>query len=110
MSVETTVLGNYPVLDDGIRAASPGGHDLDAARRNTVFLVYQGVRAPIDVTDPVLMSALHLNGSKMREVSSGLLNSIPLVDPIVAVSMPGAGEGSDYSGSTLSGGFDSEDI
>ncbi|OMC08429.1 type VII secretion protein EccB [Mycobacterium sp. SP-6446] len=95
--VETTVLANNPVLDNDIRAASPA--DMILTRSGgTTFLVYQGVRAPIDVTNPVLMSALHLNGAKVRDFSPGLLDSIPLVDPIAPVSIPGAGEDAGYLG------------
>lgn len=95
--VETTVLANNPVLDDDIRAASPAEMILTRSG-GTTFLVYQGVRAPIDVNNPVLMSALHLNGGKIRDFSPGLLNSLPLVDPIVPVSIPGAGEEAVYLG------------
>jgi type VII secretion protein EccB len=96
-SVETTVLANNPVLDVDIRAASPAEMILTRSG-GTAFLVYQGVRAPIDVSNPVLMSALHLNGSKIRDVSPGLLNSFPLVNPIVPVSIPSAGDETDYLG------------
>jgi type VII secretion protein EccB len=96
-SVETTVLANNPVLDDDIRAAAPAEMIL-ARSKGTVFLIYQGVRAPIDVTNPILVSALHLEGSKIRDISPGLLNSIPLVDPIVPVSIPGAGQDVSYLG------------
>ena len=96
-SVETTVLANNPVLDDDIRAASPAEMILTRSG-GTVFLIYQGVRAPIDTTDPVLMSALHLKGGTVRGVSPGLLNSFPLVTPILPVSVPGAGENAGYLG------------
>jgi type VII secretion protein EccB len=96
-SVETTVLANNPVLDADIRTAGPAEMILTRSG-GTTFLVYQGVRAPIDVSNPILMSALHLNGSKTRDVSPGLLNSIPLVNPIVPVSIPGAGEDTGYLG------------
>lgn len=95
MSVETTVLANDPVLDDDIRAAAPGEMILTLSQ-NTVFLIYQGVRAPVDITNPILMSALHLTGANIRSVSPGLLNAFPLVDPIVPVVIPGAGEAINY--------------
>jgi type VII secretion protein EccB len=56
------------------------------------FLIYDGVRAPIDPTDPVLVSALHLDDGEVREVSPGLLNAFPLVGPIAPVVIPGVGE------------------
>ena len=96
--VETTVLANNPVLDDDIRAADPAEMILTRSG-GTVFLIYQGVRASIDATNPVLISALHLENSKVRDLSPGLLNSIPLVNPIVPVSIPGAGQEAGYLGS-----------
>lgn len=95
--IETTVLANNPVLDADIRVTDPAEMILTQSG-GTVFLVYQGVRAPVDVANPVLMSALHIKGSKIRHISPGLLDSIPLVDPIVPVSIPGAGEVADYLG------------
>lgn len=94
-SIETTVLANNPVLTDAIRAAAPSEMILTRSA-GTVFLVYQGVRAPVEATNPVIVSALHLKGAEPRPMSPGLLNSIPLVDPIVPVSIPGAGEDTHY--------------
>ena len=98
-SVETTVLANNPMLDDDIRVAAPHRHDPDAGQGYTVFLIYQGMRAPIDIANPLLTSALHLADAKVRNVSPGLLNSFPLVDPISPILIPGAGEAADYLGS-----------
>jgi type VII secretion protein EccB len=97
MSVETTVLANNPMLDDGIRVAAPGEMILTRSG-DSVFLIYQGVRAPIDITNPALVGALHLGGGALRNISPGLLNSLPLVDPIAPVVVPGAGDASDYLG------------
>jgi ESX secretion system ATPase EccB len=99
MSVETTVLANNPVLGDDIRVAAPEEMIL-ARSQNTVFLIYQGVRAPIDITNPALIGALHLTGSAIRNISPGLLNSFPLVGPIASVIIPGAGEATGYLGAT----------
>lgn len=96
-SVETTVLANNPMLDADIRVADPIEMILTRSA-GSVYLIYQGVRAPIDVTSPILMNALHLTGSTARDVSPGLLNSIPLVNPVVPVSIPGAGEDAGYLG------------
>jgi type VII secretion protein EccB len=97
MSVETTVLANNPVLDDDIRVAAPDEMVLTQFR-DTTFLIYQGMRAPIDISNPTVVGALHLEGSRVRDVSPGLLNSFPLVDPIVPVSISGAGEETNYLG------------
>jgi type VII secretion protein EccB len=88
--VETTVLANNPVLGDGIAAAVPTQMVLTQAG-GTTFLLYDGVRAAIDTTDPVLVNALRLGASEVRAVSPGLLNAFPLVDPIVPITIEGAG-------------------
>ncbi len=94
-AVETSVLANNPVLSDDIRAANPSQMLLTQAG-NTTFLIYNGVRAPIDPMDPVLHSALRLEGAEIREVSPGLLNAFPLVDPIVPVTIDGVGQSTNY--------------
>ncbi|MHA3023879.1 type VII secretion protein EccB [Mycobacterium sp. BMJ-28] len=90
-AVETTVLGNNPVLTDDIRAATPA-QMLLTKTGDTTFLIYNGVRAPIDPANPVLHSALHLGDAEVREVSPGLLNAFPLVDPIQPITIDGVGE------------------
>lgn len=94
-AVETTVLGNNPVLTDDIRAATPA-QMLLTQTGDTTFLLYNGVRAPIDPVDPVLRSALRLDDAEVREVSPGLLNAFPLVDPILPVMIEGVGEPTTY--------------
>lgn len=94
-AVETAVLANNPVLDSDIRAAEPDQMVLTTAGDET-FLIYDGVRAPLDPTDPVLFSALGLDGVEVRTVSPGLLNAFPLVEPIAPVPIDGAGERTSY--------------
>jgi type VII secretion protein EccB len=93
--VETTVLANDPVLGDDFQAASPEQMILTRAA-DTTYLVYNGVRAAINPADPSLRNALRLGDSEIRQVSPGLLNSFPLVDPIVPIDIPGAGEPTSY--------------
>jgi type VII secretion protein EccB len=94
-SVETTVLANDPVLSDNIRAVSPEQTILTRVGATT-YLVYNGVRAAINPADPTLRNALRLGDSEIRAVSPGLLNSFPLVDPIVPVDIQGVGEPTSY--------------
>jgi type VII secretion protein EccB len=94
-AVETAVLANNPVLSDDIRAAVPAQMLLTQVGEIT-FLIYNGVRAPVDPNDPVLHSALHLEGAEIRKVSPSLLNAFPLVDPIVPVTIEGVGEPAGY--------------
>lgn len=90
-SLQTTVLANDPVLDADVRAASAAEAVItEAAGVN--YLIYDGVRAPIDLSDPVLVNGLHLRGAPVRPVSLSVLNSFPLVDPITSVTIDGVGQ------------------
>jgi type VII secretion protein EccB len=99
-TLQTTVLANDPVPDGDVRAANPAEAILTALGGRT-YLVYDGVRAPIDLSDVVVVNGLHLQGAQLRPMSLGLLNAFPLVDPITPVAIDGAGEpsavvGADY--------------
>jgi type VII secretion protein EccB len=98
-SLETTVLANEPVLGGDIRAAAPAESILTEVE-GTTYLIYDGVRAAVDLSDPVLVNGLHLQDASPRPVSLALLNTFPLVDPITPVTIDGAGGasplGSDY--------------
>jgi type VII secretion protein EccB len=90
-SLDTAVLANDPVLSDDIRVASPAQMILAEAGGAT-YLIYGGVRAPIDPHDSVVSSALHLQGVRARPISPGLLNSFALVPPITALAIEGVGD------------------
>ena len=90
-SLQTTVLANDPVLGDGIRPVDPAEAILTESG-GTTYLVYRGMRAPLDVSDPVLVNGLHLQGATTRPMSLSLLNTFPLVDPITPVLIQGSGE------------------
>jgi type VII secretion protein EccB len=96
-SLQTTVLANDPVLDSGVRAAGPADAILTVAA-GTTYLIYNGVRAPIDLSNPVLANGLDLQDAPVRPVSLGLLNTFPLVDPITPVTIDGVGEPSTVLG------------
>jgi type VII secretion protein EccB len=89
-AVHTSVLANPPVLSSEVRVAGDGDAVLVEADGAT-YLLYDGVRAPIDVNDPVVGTALHLTGSEVRTVSPGLLNAFALVPSVTAVTVPDAG-------------------
>jgi type VII secretion protein EccB len=88
--LQTTVLANDPVLDSDIRAADPSQGVLTEVDGAT-YLIYNGVRARIDLGDPAVVNGLHLQGAEPRAVSLGLFNAFPLVDPINSVPIDGAG-------------------
>jgi type VII secretion protein EccB len=95
--LQTTVLANDPVLDNGAREAGPADAILTEVS-GVSYLMYDGVRAPIDMSDPVLVNGLHLQDAQTRQVSLGLLNTFPLVDPITPVTIDGVGEPSPVLG------------
>ncbi len=94
-AVETTVLANNPVLDEDIRVASADQGFLARAHGIT-YLIHDGVRAQINPVDPTLQHALRLADSDIRDVSPGLLNAFPLVDPIVPIVIDGVAETTSY--------------
>lgn len=96
-SLQTTVLANDPVLGADIHAADPAQAILTEVGGQT-YLVYDGNRAPIDLSDQVVVNGLHLQGASLRPVSPGFLNAFPLVDPITAVTIDGVGEPSPVVG------------
>lgn len=101
-SLQTTVLANDPVLGGGIRPVDADEAILTESG-GTTYLIYHGVRAPIDVSDPVLVNGLHLQGASSRPMSLPLLNTFPLVDPITPVEIDGAGEPGALGAETRSG-------
>jgi type VII secretion protein EccB len=94
-TVQTMVLANDPALGADVSEAS-GDQMVLAEDGQSVFAIYEGVRAKIDPNDPVLSAALHLKDGEIRKVSPGLLNAFPLVDPIVPVIIDGVGEPTSY--------------
>jgi type VII secretion protein EccB len=88
--VRTTVIAGPTALSSDTHTAAASEAALVRAD-NKHYLLFDGVRAPIDVTDPVLMNALHLTAVEVRDVSVGLLNAFPLVAPITAITVPDAG-------------------
>ncbi|WP_079609063.1 type VII secretion protein EccB, partial [Mycobacteroides abscessus] len=93
--LETAVLATDPVLGDGIRAAS-AAEMLLVMSGDTVYLVYDGVRAVVDPRDKGVVNALHLQDIYPRPTSPGLLNSFPLAPPIRPVVIEGAGDRAPY--------------
>ncbi|WP_101951154.1 type VII secretion protein EccB [Mycobacterium sp. 3519A] len=94
-TVTTSVLANDPDLDGAIHAAS-AEQSILAVTDGATYLIYQGVRASIDPANPIIRAALRLGPDDAREVSRGLLESFPLVDPISPITINGAGEQTAY--------------
>jgi type VII secretion protein EccB len=92
-SVQTTVVGGELALSDDIRAASPA-QVLLVRSGDATYLIYNGTRALIDVADPVVVGALHLQNAQLRPISPPLLNAFPLAPPIHSIAVDGAGSAS----------------
>jgi type VII secretion protein EccB len=90
-SLKTTVLASTPVLDGDIRPARADEAVLTEAN-GTTYLLQGGVRAPIDLSDPVVTNAFHLQDAEVRQVSPGLLNAFTQVGPLAAIAVPDAGQ------------------
>ena len=94
-SASTTVLADDPVLGPDILPATTRRALLGRSGGRT-YLLYDGVRAEIDPSDPVLTAALRLDGAPPRDVSVGLLNAFPLVAPIRPIRIDGIGAATSY--------------
>jgi type VII secretion protein EccB len=89
-SVQTTVIAGDLTLNDDMRKASPA-QMLLVRSGDTVYLIFDGVRALIDPKDSVVVNALHLQNAQTRPISGALLNAFPLVPPIRSVTIDAAG-------------------
>ncbi|MEE4024808.1 type VII secretion protein EccB [Gordonia sp. PKS22-38] len=97
-SITLSVIGDRPQLGGGIDAAGPDDAVL-ATSGGTTFLVYTvdrdgqptTVRAEVDTDSVAVMRALGLEGAPTREISAGLLNTFPEVDPIEVPDIEGQG-------------------
>ncbi len=58
----------------------------------TTHLLYAGTRAVVDVADPAVSRALHLDQVEPVPVSATLLNTLPEAPPLMAPHIPGAGD------------------
>ncbi|QNG19594.1 type VII secretion protein EccB [Rhodococcus triatomae] len=94
-SVTTSVLVGDRVIGEG-GARLDGGQALLVGTRDESYLVYDGKRARIDMSNPRVTRALELEGIAPRPVSRGLLNAVPEVAEIRAPYIPHAGSATDY--------------
>lgn len=86
--VWTTVLANR--ADPG--EPLPPGHGLLLRDRfGGTWLVHDGVRSRLDLTDPAVVVAFDLAGQLPRPVTTGLLNTLPEAPPIASPVIPGRG-------------------
>ncbi|WP_305092343.1 type VII secretion protein EccB [Prescottella sp. R16] len=86
----TTIVVGEPAWNDRVAPAA-GGEALLVEHDDRTYLVYDGRRAAVDLTDRGVTRALGLEGARPRPVSRGLLNAIPEVPAITAPVIAGSG-------------------
>jgi type VII secretion protein EccB len=79
------------VVAGPVRAAAQEEPLLVSGRSGTSYLLYDGSRAVVDLTDPGTVHALHLDGVEPRPVSPAVLSLVPEVPPITAPTIPDVG-------------------
>ncbi|MGC4936048.1 type VII secretion protein EccB [Gordonia sp. DT30] len=94
---ETVVLSSVPKRSADIDVAPAGSAAIAADSDGHYFLLYDGKRAQIDPTDPVLVNALKITGASTINASAGLLGSFRAVAPIGRIVIPEAGRPSQLS-------------
>ncbi len=87
----TTVMVGDPHYDDRIGPLDDAEAFLWSTTDGT-YLVYDGVRARIDLGDRSVVRALGLEGARPSSVSDGLANAVPVVPAIVPPAIARAGE------------------
>jgi type VII secretion protein EccB len=87
----TTVIAGSVADAEAARGLAPERPVLVSSRSNSTYLLYDGSRAVVDLTDSATVRALHLEGRTPRRVSPGLLSIIPELPPITAPAVPGFG-------------------
>lgn len=91
----TTVVGGDLTMREG-GALLSNNQALLVNLRDETYLVYDGKRARINLSDPRVTRALEIDGAKPRPVSRGFLNAIPEVAEIRPPHIPHAGSATDY--------------
>ena len=90
-AMSTAVVVGTPVDGDGRAGTLDDGRALLVEHAGIAYLVYDGHRARVDLSDRAVTGALALDGVEPRPVSAGLLAAIPEVPPITAPRIDGAG-------------------
>ncbi|NUS44768.1 MAG: type VII secretion protein EccB [Mycobacteriaceae bacterium] len=89
----TSVVVGAPKFGDTVRKLSSADGLLVKSPEGSVYLVYDGKRARVDVgaKNRVVTDALQISGITPRPISEGMLNAIPEVRAIAAPKIDGAG-------------------
>jgi type VII secretion protein EccB len=86
----TTVVAGR--LDEGAQPLTSGRTVLARSRSDRqTYLLYEGRRSKVSLSEAAVVRALHLESNESIEVSPSVLNAIPEAPPITAPVIPGAG-------------------
>lgn len=89
-STTSTVIAGYPDrIGDDARQPTVLVTPRTAGLAKT-YLLYDGLRAEVDLRNPSVVWALRLDGIEPRPVSAAMLDAIPEAPPIAATRVPGA--------------------
>lgn len=90
-----TVIAGEPEAGRGRAADLPGGHGVLVSAANATWLLWDGRRSRIDITDTAVTSGLGLganNYSAPQPISDGLFNAIPEAPALTVPPIPDAGQ------------------
>ncbi len=92
----TVIAGDFP--DDGLTTNSSVLVTPRSEGAATTYLLYDGLRAKVDLRNRAVVRALRLDGIVPHPVSRALLDATPEAPPIAAPHIPGAGSRSPLPG------------
>lgn len=89
-TVTTTVIAGKVTLENGNQEMPKDRYALVTVN-SQMYLLYDGKRAAVDLTNPAVTRALRLEGVTPRPISMNVLNAIPEVPAIAPPPIPDAG-------------------
>ncbi len=89
--VSTLVVAGTPDLTDGVRALGPG-QAMVVTNQGKTYLLFDGRRAELDMTNDAIVRSLDLQGVRPRPVSSALLDATVPVPALTPPVIPRAGQ------------------
>lgn len=92
-TVTTTVIAGKVTLENGNQEMPKDRYALVTVN-SQMYLLYDGKRAAVDLTNPAVTRALRLEGVTPRPISMNVLNAIPEVPAIAPPPIPDAGAAS----------------
>ncbi|BDH58932.1 type VII secretion protein EccB [Tsukamurella sp. PLM1] len=99
---EPTARDALETMVGSVAAGAADGGAVLVRRDDDYFLLFEGLRAPVDPADPVVRRISGLDGARARAISAPLLDVFELTDPVAVPQVPGRGQRSAaLAGSTV---------